>query len=212
MKPLTPTTAERFEQLAAEAQRCRACPSMDGRVRVLSSANGPCPAEIMLIGEAPGRLGAERTGQPFSGDESSRRLEHLIGAAGWGRSDVFITNAVLCNPQDAGGRNRSPRAEEVANCSGWLTRQIELVDPILVVALGRVALAALGRVRHHGLSLADAGSVPVRWGKRRLAVAYHPSARAAIHRPIERQLADFAALGAWWRPRAGANAESAACR
>jgi uracil-DNA glycosylase family 4 len=175
---------------------------MDGRIRVLSTANGPCPAQIMLVGEAPGRLGAERSGEPFAGDESGRRLERLITAAGWRRAEVFITNAVLCNPQDTQGRNRPPRMREVTNCTCWLARQVELVDPILVVALGRVALRALQRTAHHEIALRDAGAPPVRWNDRWLAVTYHPSARAAIHRPLERQLADFEALGDWWGSRA----------
>lgn len=172
---------------------------MDGRVRVLSTANGPCPAHIMLIGEAPGRLGAERTGEPFTGDASGRRLERLITAAGWRRDELLITNAVLCNPQDPQGRNRSPRTREIASCSSWLARQIQLVDPILVVGLGRVALTALQHITPHAIAVTDAGSPPVRWNNRWLAVTYHPSARAAIHRPLERQLADFEALGDWWR-------------
>lgn len=89
---------------------------MDGQVRLLSRLNGPPDAGVMLVGEAPGRLGAARTGVPFAGDESVRRLDRLIEAAGWSRDRLFITNAVLCNPLDDLGRNRPPRVAELSNC------------------------------------------------------------------------------------------------
>lgn len=153
----------------------------------------------MLVGEAPGRLGAQRSGVPFDGDVAGQRLARLITAAGWSREELFITNAVLCNPLDERGRNRPPKAAEVTRCTVWLTRQLELVNPTLVVALGRVAMDALRRIDAHELTLRDAGLRPSSWSQRWLAAAYHPSARAAIHRPLERQIADFEVLGDWWR-------------
>lgn len=170
---------------------------MEGRIRVLSRANGPVDASVMLVGEAPGRLGAGRSGVPFSGDESGRRLDRLIEAAGWKRSDLFITNAVLCNPLDDAGRNRPPRQAELANCRDWLAAQIETVNPRLIVALGAVALRSLGRIEPHTLTARDSSSHPVRWNGRYLAAAYHPGARAAIHRATKLQLRDFSRLGAW---------------
>lgn len=182
---------------------------MAGRIRVLSRANGPIDASVMLVGEAPGRLGAGRSGVPFSGDESGRRLDSLIEAAGWSRADLFITNAVLCNPLDAKGRNRPPRQAELANCRHWLAQQIETVNPILVVGLGAVALRSLARIEPHRLKVRDSSSNPVRWHGRYLAAAYHPGARAAIHRPFSEQVMDFERIGAWLRE---ASAGSAAHR
>jgi uracil-DNA glycosylase family 4 len=190
--------AERaFDELIGQVQRCRACPTMAGRRRVLTRANGGTHARIMLVGEAPGRFGAERTGIPFSGDQSGRRLDSLLDAAGWRRGDVFLTNAVLCNPQGSSGKNRPPSAAEASTCCLWLAAQIALIDPLLVVALGRIALRSLGQVEYHGMTLQDVGIEPACWGDRRLAVAYHPGPRAAIHRPIQRQLEDFRQLGVW---------------
>lgn len=170
---------------------------------MLSSANGPCPAEIMLIGEAPGRLGAQRSGVPFEGDASGRRLTPLLAAAGWSRAELFITNAVLCSPLDERSRNRPPRHDELGRCRCWLTAQLDLVNPRLVVAMGRVALDAARRVAPHELTLRAAGLPPIAWYGRRLAAVYHPGARAALHRPVEQQLVDFAALGQWFRDREG---------
>jgi DNA polymerase len=172
---------------------------MDGRIRVLSRNNGPIDARVMLIGEGPGRLGAGRSGVPFGGDESGRRLNRLLDAAGWTRAEVFITNAILCNPLDASGRNRPPRATELHNCRHWLQAQIETINPLLVVALGAVALASLNRIEPHGLRVHHAGESPLAWHFRHLAAAYHPGARAAIHRPVERQVEDFQRLGNWHR-------------
>lgn len=172
---------------------------MAGRTRVLSPHNGPPHARIMLVGEAPGRLGAERTGVPFAGDTSGRRLDALIAAAGWSRADLFITNAVLCNPQDAAGRNRVPRSVELSNCRSWLAAQLATIDPLLVVALGAVALKSLAAIAPHSLTVRDAGNPPIDWYDRHLAAAYHPGARAAGHRPTDLQLEDFARLGTWSR-------------
>ena len=178
---------------------------MVGRARVLTRANGPPDVRIMLVGEAPGRRGAERTLVPFAGDESGRRLDTLIQAAGWTRDELFITNAVLCNPQQANGNNRPPSTAEIIACSVWLERQIEIINPTLVVALGAVALRSLGTLAMHNLTVRNAGESPVRWNDRWLAAAYHPGARAAIHRPVPRQMTDFRSLGAWLRANAGSD-------
>jgi uracil-DNA glycosylase len=182
-----------FAALCAEAAGCVACPRMTGRRRVLSDANGPVPARLVLVGEAPGRRGADRTGVPFSGDASGRALADLLEGAGIDRAGVFVTNAVLCNPRDAAGRNARPSPAELANCAGFLARQIALVDPEVIAPLGAVALAALERLHPHGRTLADAG-LPVKWNGRVLFPLFHPSPRARRHRSIERQRADFARL------------------
>jgi uracil-DNA glycosylase len=184
-----------FAALCAEAAACTACPRMAGRRRVLSAACGPVPARLMLVGEAPGRRGADRTGVPFSGDAAGRALADLLEGAGLERGDVFITNAVLCNPRDAAGRNAAPTRAELANCAGFLARQIALVNPQVVAPLGAVALAALGRLHPHGLTLADVG-VPARWNTRVLFPLCHPSPRARGHRGLARQRADFSRLAA----------------
>jgi uracil-DNA glycosylase family 4 len=180
---------------------------MQGRSRILTRANGPFPASAMLVGEAPGRLGAERSGIPFSGDESGRRLDILLAAAGWNKGDVFITNAVLCNPQDEHGRNRKPLRAERTNCLRCLIRQIEIVKPTLVVALGAVALESLADIEHHDLRVSHAGSSPIRWHDRHLAAAYHPGRRAAIHRSFDLQTDDFQRLGRWLDTFNAGNAE-----
>src|SRR5215204_1003719 len=88
-----------FDHLIADVQACRRCPSMEGRRRVLSIANGSPDARVMFIAEAPGRRGGEVTGVPLSRDASGLRFSRLLSLAGLSRDQVFITNAVLCNPR-----------------------------------------------------------------------------------------------------------------
>jgi uracil-DNA glycosylase family 4 len=188
--------ANSFLELVAAVQACRRCPTMEGRRRVLSVANG-CPGvPVMFVAEAPGRLGGEVTGVPLSRDQSGRRFTRLLALAGLSRDEVFITNAVLCNPRTPDGRNRPPSRAEQANCADWLPAQIAVVDPRVVVSLGAVALAALGRIEVHGLTLrADVGR-PVAWCGRLLVPLYHPSPRAGLSRGYDQQDEDFARLGA----------------
>lgn len=168
---------------------------MEGRRRVLSRANGTPGAFVMFIAEAPGRRGGEVTGVPLSRDVTGQRFERLLAAAGLRRADVFITNAVLCNPQTATGLNRAPSCMERENCRPWLLAQIEAVDPPVIATLGAVALAALDAIEAHGLRLSAAAGSAVVWRGRTLAPLYHPSPRAGIHRCDAQQEADFRALG-----------------
>jgi uracil-DNA glycosylase family 4 len=88
-------------------------------VHVLAGSNGPLKARVMFIGEAPGRLGAARTGVPFTSDQSGLRFQRLLAAAGLRREEVFLTNALLCNPL----RNSRPAAAfPSCACARWLTR------------------------------------------------------------------------------------------
>ena len=200
MKPLTvggslEEDAAGLDLLIARVQACRRCPSMEGRRRVLSHANGPPDARVMFIAEAPGRRGGEVTGVPLSRDASGLRFSRLLSLAGLSRGQVFITNAVLCNPRAASGVNRSPARVELQNCSDWLRAQIALVNAEIIVTLGAVALAALDRIERHGLRLkADAGRV-VPWNGRLLVPLYHPSPRAGLSRSYADQDEDFRRLG-----------------
>src|SRR5215208_6537863 len=161
-------TDRAFAELIRAAQACRRCPRMEGRTRVLSPANGSLSARALFLAEAPGRLGADACGVPLAGDRTGRIFEELLSAAGLHRSDVFITNAVLCNPRDAAGRNDRPTQAEIANCRSHLVRLLELLDPPLVVTLGAVALKAVAAIEYHGLVLRRDVNRAVRWRGRYL--------------------------------------------
>ena len=165
---------------------------MCGRQAVLSARNGKVGARIMFIGEAPGRHGGDRTRVPFSGDQSGRNFERFIASINLRRADIFITNAVLCSPRSASGTNRRPTRLEVANCAAFLRRQIEIIDPPVVVTLGAVALAALKSIEYHRFSLkSDAGQVRT-WHGRLIVPLYHPSPQVcASRRDHAAQLRDY---------------------
>jgi uracil-DNA glycosylase family 4 len=191
-----PELMTKLEYLARLASGCSRCDGMRRRSAVLGGANGPAPAKVMFIAEAPGRLGADRTGIPLCGDRSGDNFEYLLDSVGLSRNEIFVTNAVLCNPRDASGRNRRPLPQELHNCATFLRGQIDAVDPPVIATLGSFALQALANIEAHALVLRrDAGSA-CPWQGRILVPLYHTSPRAQIHRPKELQLRDFVSLAA----------------
>jgi uracil-DNA glycosylase family 4 len=202
-----------FAALCAEVAACRRCPGMDGRRRVLSPLNGRPGAPVLFVAEAPGRRGADRTGVPLSGDRSGARFDALLAEAGLTRDEIFVTNAVLCNPRSADDRrNRPPSRDELAACADHLGRQIAVVDPLVVAPLGAVALAALDRLEPHALALGEAAGRPSPWYGRWLVPLYHPGDRALLHRPLDRQLADVRALRRFLDAEAAANGRAVSPR
>jgi uracil-DNA glycosylase family 4 len=184
--------SELFLDLAAEAAACTRCAAMCERTAVLSDLNGPVTAPVLFIGEAPGRKGADRTRIPFSGDQSGKNLDRYLASIGLKREEIFITSAALCNPRTESGANRKPTQAEVANCSGFLRRTIELVDPQVIVTLGSVALDALKRIHYHEFTLKAAAGKIHRWNARLLVPIYHPSPQVlASHRREAEQLQDY---------------------
>jgi DNA polymerase len=181
-----------FSAIVAEAAACVKCPALCERRAVLSERNGSIEARVMFIGEAPGRQGGDKTRVPFSGDQSGRNFGRFIASINLSRSRLFITNAVLCNPRKDSGANRRPTEIEIANCSEFLRRQIEAVDPRVVVTLGAVSLAALRRIEYHDLSLKEAAGKVHQWNGRWLVPVYHPSPQVlASHRREAAQLQDY---------------------
>lgn len=154
-------------ELARRAAGCTACPELvAGRTRVVVRS-GPPTADVLLVGEAPGAE-EDRTGTPFVG-RAGLLLDALLTGAGLVRSSVAVANAVQCRPPG----NRPPRPIEAARCAGWLDHHLELVDPLVVVTLGRTATAwALGR----GVRLADVRGREHPFRGRVLLATYHPSA------------------------------------
>jgi uracil-DNA glycosylase family 4 len=187
--------SSKFDALVNEVQSCTRCPSMAGCTRVLSWANGDPSADVMFIGEAPGRLGADRTAIPFHGDAAGDNFERLLELAGVARRRIFVTNAVLCNPRDGSGNNATPTKEMVRNCSENLNRQIEEIDPQIVVTLGAAALEGTRLVERHDLTLSGNVRTKSNWNGRTLIPLYHPGARAMIHRNFAAQTADYYFVG-----------------
>ena len=183
---------QEFDVLAREAANCVRCPAMCDRTAVLSDLNGPVTARVMFIGEAPGRKGADRTRLPFSGDQSGKNFDRFLTSISLPRSEIFITSAALCNPRSATGANRRPAVSELRNCSDFLRRTIDLVDPQLIVTLGGVALESLSLLHNHDFTLQNDGAKLLQWNGRALIPLYHPSPQVLItSRDEKAQLRDY---------------------
>jgi uracil-DNA glycosylase family 4 len=191
---MTNTAAHRsldFQRLVDEVAACRQCPRMAHSARMLGHSVGNLRADVMFVGEAPGRLGADQTHIPFHGDAAGQNFEDLIAFVGIRREDIYISNCVLCNPRDERGNNATPNPSEVSNCSGYLRRQIDLVSPKVVVSLGATSLRALAAVEQHSLNLKDHVRTSHGWYGRLLVPLYHPGQRAMIHRSHANQRSDY---------------------
>ena len=186
---------EVFNALYREAQACTICPSLADKTAVLSELNGSLNPKVMFIGEAPGRAGADRTRRPFYGDKSGANFQILLDSIGLSRDDIFITSAVMCSPRSATDANRRPMRSEIRNCSAYLKRVIEFIDPPVIATLGSVALEALKLIDFHEFTLRiDAGSA-TKWNGRTLVPLYHPSPQViASQRGLDLQLQHFQKL------------------
>jgi uracil-DNA glycosylase family 4 len=134
--PLTPLSRLSLPELEAMAKQCTACRLHQGRTHVVFGVGNP-HAELMFAGEAPGR-DEDRQGEPFVG-RAGQLLTRIIEAIGMKRQDVYIANVIKCRPPN----NRNPEADEIAHCEPYLMRQIALVQPRLIVALGTFAAQTL---------------------------------------------------------------------
>jgi len=129
---------------------------------------------------------------PFSGDLSGKNFERFLASINLPRSEIFITSAALCNPRKDSGANRRPTAGEVRNCSSFLRRTIDLVDPSVIVTLGGAALDALKLLHYHEFNLRDDAASIRTWNGRLLVPLYHPSPQVLItSRREEAQLRDY---------------------
>ena len=122
-----------LEEIAGLVRNCNDCPLGMGRTHAVPG-EGPADAEIMFIGEGPG-LQEDRQGRPFVGP-AGQFLDGLLASIGMRREEVFIANMIKCRPP----QNRDPQPTEMSACGKYLDRQIELIDPRLIVTLGRFSL------------------------------------------------------------------------
>lgn len=154
-----------WDTLRETVSACTGCGLHRGRTQTVFGVGNP-DADWMFIGEAPGAE-EDRRGEPFVG-RSGQLLDQMLAAIGQSRATVFIANIIKCRPPN----NRNPNPEEASACRGYLERQIEIVNPRIIVAVGKVAAQNLlgtdspvGRLRGKRHSF---GNVP-------LVVTYHPA-------------------------------------
>lgn len=188
-----------LERLARGIQRCHRCRLHRTRTHAVAG-EGPADAEIVLIGEAPGAR-EDETGRPFVG-RSGELLGELLDEATLRREEVFITSCVKCRPP----KNRTPRRDELETCGqSWMTRQVDLLQPSLVVLLGRTAIRAVHAERGkladlHGLLResdrnARAPTQPADRKGCRFFLTYHPAAGVRSTRTRRALREDFRRLG-----------------
>lgn len=192
-----------FEMLLNSVKNCTLCSKMCNRKKVLSHLNGNLNSKVLFIAEAPGRLGAECTGIPLLGDKTGDNFEMLLNNIGWKREDLFVTNSVLCNPQDEHGNNATPSVEEIKNCSNYLQMTINIINPDVIVTLGVKALDSLKYLYLHNFKLKEVVGKCLDWEHRKLVPLYHMGPRALIHRPLIKQRSDFIALSHIVNPSTG---------
>ena len=158
-----------LELLHTEVRACTKCGLHATRTQAVPGV-GPCPADVMIVGEAPG-FNEDRQGLPFVGP-AGKLLDTLLARIGMSRADVYITNVLKCRPP----QNRDPMPDEAEACTPYLKRQLDLIKPKVVLILGRHALeqllpgqGSISRVHGSLVLRGDVAWVPL----------YHPA--AALH-------------------------------
>ena len=172
-----------MENIAGQVNQCRQCDLGSLRTNAVPGEGSP-NARIMFIGEAPG-ADEDAQGRPFVG-RAGQLLDKIIVACGLKRSDVYIGNILKCRPPE----NRDPRAEEIISCLPYLQRQIEIIEPEIIVALGAHAARTLlettksiGQLRGHFQEYyAGIGHPPIK-----LMATYHPAYLLRSYSPENRR-------------------------
>ena len=167
---------EIWERLAAEVRACTRCGLHKTRTQTVFGV-GRRDAELLVIGEAPG-ADEDRQGEPFVG-RAGQLLNAMLRAIGLPRKEVYIANILKCRPPG----NRDPQPEEASTCTPYLSRQIALVRPRAILAVGRIAAqwllqsdAPIGRLRGRAFRYGESGTP--------LIVTYHPA--YLLRSPLEK--------------------------
>ena len=180
---------EALEAIADEVRTCTNCRLHQTRNRAVPGEGDP-DTEVIFVGEGPG-FNEDKQGRPFVG-RAGDLLVKLLATIGWRREDVFITNVVKCRPPD----NRDPFPDEIAACAPFLRRQLEVLDPAVVVTLGRFSMATFMPGARISQAHGTVRSVDPATGAAAATVfaMYHPA--AALRTPaIEREsYADIAGV------------------
>ena len=170
----TSQTGAALAEIAGEVRGCTRCPLHRGRTQAVPGEGNPL-SDVLLVGEGPGAR-EDATGRPFVGP-AGQLLNELLQSIGWAREDVFIANVVKCRPPG----NRDPEPDEITACGSFLDQQERVLDPAVIVTLGRHSLRrylpeARISVVHGSLRQADGRFVfPM----------YHPA--AALHQASLRE-------------------------
>ena len=170
VRPMNEPASVAYLGLVEEIKSCTLCPLSKSRTNAVPGEGNP-QADIMFIGEAPG-LNEDRQGRPFIG-AAGTVLDKMLATIGLDRSDVYISNMIKCRPPN----NRDPEPSEMATCRPYLDRQIELIDPKVIVTLGRHSFGKF----FPGETISKARGRARAWQGRIIFPVYHPA--ATLHNP-----------------------------
>lgn len=166
---------QELEQICEQIRQCERCRLAEGRTHAVPGA-GPADADLMFIGEAPG-FHEDRQGLPFVG-AAGEFLNELLASIGLARDDVYITNVIKCRPPG----NRDPQADEIETCRPYLDEQIEIIEPKMIVTLGRFSM----QLAFSDVTITRVHGTPKRVGDVLYFPMFHPA--AALHQPRYRPL------------------------
>ena len=178
-----------LDALAAEVAVCTRCPLHRERTKAVPGEGDP-NTEVVFVGEGPG-FNEDREGRPFVG-QAGGLLNELLTKIGWRRRDVFITNAVKCRPPG----NRDPEPSEIAACAPYLERQLQLLDPAVIVTLGRHSLQTFMPGARISQAHGTTSRTPPETGAQNATTyaMYHPAAALRQHSLKETMLIDMCGL------------------
>ena len=173
-----------WEALRDRCLNCRACGLCETRTNVVFGVGDPA-AEVLFVGEAPGER-EDALGEPFVG-KAGALLDDMLAMIGLDRSRIYITNSIKCRPP----QNRDPLNTEKEACAPYLQKQLQLMDPKIIVCLGRISAMEMIRpdfkiTQEHG-----------KWFKKGdylMTAVYHPSALLRDPRKRDDMMADFLAI------------------
>lgn len=160
-----PDNANEWDVLKAEVQNCTLCGLCNTRSQTVFGTGNP-HADWLLIGEAPGEQ-EDKQGQPFVG-VAGQLLTEMLRAIGLDRENIFITNILKCRPPN----NRDPHADEIKSCRNYLQRQLQLIQPKIILAVGRIAAQTL---LDTDASLAKLRGKVHHFNNTPMIVVYHPA-------------------------------------
>jgi len=169
-----------LSELYQEIALCQQCEIAKYRIRVVPG-EGAEDAEVMFIGEAPG-WHEDQQGRPFVGP-AGKYLDELLASIGLRREQVYIANVIKCRPQG----NRDPLPTEIQNCRHWLERQIEIIQPKMIVTLGRYSMAMF----FPGKSISRIHGMAQKRDNVIYYAMYHPAAalhQASLRRAVEEDM------------------------
>ena len=161
-----PGTFRDLNDLYEHSKNCTKCRLAESRNNFVFGEGNP-ESQIVVIGEAPGAE-EDAQGRPFVG-RSGKLLDKILEAIGFSREDVFICNIIKCRPPE----NRNPNTDEIESCMPWLKTQLQLINPKILLLLGRVAAnTVLGNKQ----SMGSLRGRIIRWNGYDVIVTYHPAA------------------------------------